>query len=346
MNSNVVSYKHASFQKAQAPTRKPIVLFQLIRAIAGRPIKKWAAPATLPQQTVEGFRLGADITLWRLPVGYVRTRKRHVRLEDVVADTPDAFRFPLMMADRRIGEWLTCTSWLIEHPEKTILVDTGEAPNFGSAAYFESSPKMTRRLYPRIIDVEVPKSQTLPRLLQIAGKELADIDQCVLTHLHSDHVGNLRLLAPNTQIVLAEAETRHLDRSGRLPEKLPHDKGRVQFAHATTPQPVFETAHTLTARGDIRMIHTPGHTIGHSSVLIDLGEQQILLAGDCAFNDQQVEEGSVPGIIENLSLLQQTYAKLRALQDVKPTTMLFTHDHENHDKLRSQFPSVGDGYCS
>jgi len=275
-----------------------------------------------------------------LPVGYVRTRYRHIRLEDEIADTPDDFRFPMMMADRRIGEWLTCTSWLIEHPEKIILVDTGEARDFGSAAYFEGSSLMTRRLYPRIIDVQVPENQTLPRLLQAAGKGLADIEQCVLTHLHSDHIGNIGLLSPNTQILLAKAETLSTEGTGRMPQKLPKDNSRIQFTNVTTQEPIFEWAHVLTARGDIRVINTPGHTVGHSSVLVDLGEEQVLLAGDCAFDDQQVIEGAVPGIIEDLSMLQQTYAKLRALNDSKPTTMLFTHDGTNHEKLRSQFPTV------
>jgi hypothetical protein len=149
----------------QPPTAKPMVLFQFIRALAERLVSQWAAAPTLPQESAEGFRLGNGLTLWPLPAGYVRTRDRHIRLEDEVAETPDNFRFPLMMADRRIGEWLTCTSWLIEHPEKNILVDTGEAPDFGSAAYFEGIPVAARRLYPRIIDVQVPEYQSLPRLL-------------------------------------------------------------------------------------------------------------------------------------------------------------------------------------
>jgi glyoxylase-like metal-dependent hydrolase (beta-lactamase superfamily II) len=140
---------------------------------------------------------------------------------------------------------------------------------------------------------------------------VADVEQCVNTHLHSDHVGNIRLLAPGTQLVLAEAETLNTAGSGRLPQKLPQDRGRILFTKATILQPVFEGVYALTAQGDVRVINTPGHTVGHSSVLVDLGEKQVLVAGDCAFADRQVTEGSIPGITENLSLLWQTYARLR-----------------------------------
>ena len=184
----------------------------------------------------------------------------------------------MLMADRRIGPWLTCTSWLIDHPRKTILVDTGEAPDFGSASYFAGTSAMLRRVYPRLIDCRVPKPQTLLRLLAAAGKNREDIDQCVLTHLHSDHVANLGLLPRKTRVVPAEEETRHSVGSGRLLQKLPADQGRLHFVEGNRDEPVFGTSHALTERRDVRVVRTPGHTIGHSSVLIDVGDRQVLLA--------------------------------------------------------------------
>jgi glyoxylase-like metal-dependent hydrolase (beta-lactamase superfamily II) len=95
----------------------------------------------------------------------------------------------------------------------------------------------------------------------------------------------------------------------------------------------ISTVMPLTARGDIFAMATPGHTVGHQSVVIDLGDRQVVLAGDAAFDDGQVDEGIIPGIIENRSLALATYDTLRRMKQLKPTLMVFTHDERNGEKL-------------
>ena len=81
------------------------------------------------------------------------------------------------------------------------------------------------------------------------------------------------------------------------------------------------------------MAATPGHTAGHQSVVIDLGDRRVVLAGDAAFDDDQVAQGTIPGIVEQRAATLATYDRLRRAAQEKPTLTLFTHDPANAAKL-------------
>ena len=103
---------------------------RMIAAFAGPPIQKWSPRPLLSKRALPtSHDLGQGIKLWRLPVGVVRIRERHRALPPDLAQVDDKLRFPVMMSDRRITGWLDCTAWLIDHPERRILVDTGESGN-------------------------------------------------------------------------------------------------------------------------------------------------------------------------------------------------------------------------
>ena len=165
-------------------------------------------------------------TLWRLPVGVVRIRERHRALPPDLAEVDDKLRFPVMMSDRRITGWLDCTAWLIDHPERRILVDTGESAGFGTPEYFGAAATRMGKIYPKIIDATAAHGNDLPAMVAATGHALSEIDLCVLTHTHSDHIGNLDTLARATRLLVSPEELVPAARSGRLLPKLPQD-GRV-----------------------------------------------------------------------------------------------------------------------
>lgn len=108
-----------------------------------------------------------------------------------------------MMSDRRITGWLDCTAWLIDHPERRILVDTGESAAFGTPAYFADVPRSLAKSYPKIIDATARDGNDLARMLAAAGFKPGDLELCVLTHTHSDHSGNLDHLDRSTRLLVS-----------------------------------------------------------------------------------------------------------------------------------------------
>lgn len=315
--------------------RRLLAVARMIRAFAGPPVATWAPRPPLPAAALpEAYGLGGGITLWRLQVGLVRIREWHRALPERFSTLQDKIRFPVMMTDRTITDWLECTVWLIEHPERRIIVDTGESAAFGSSLYFKDVPKATGKTYPKIIDATAAPGNDLKSVLTATGLQLSPKDICVLTHTHSDHIGNLAELPSSTRLLVSPEELVPGERSGRLLGKLPRG-GRLMQTVRHQPNEVFGPVMPLTERGDVFAIATPGHTVGHQSVVIDLGERQIILGGDAAFDDDQVERGVIPGIIEDRTLALQTYAMLLRVRNAKPTLTLFTHDPLNATKLRS-----------
>ncbi len=306
---------------------------RMIGAFVGPPVARWSARPALPSNTAPAaFELGNGVTLWQLPVGVVRVREWHRELPRELAEVDDDLRFPMMMSNTRITDWLDCTAWLIDHPERCILVDTGESIGFGTSAYFEGVPKTLAKGYPKIIDATAADGNDLTQALAVAGLTPADIDLCVLTHTHSDHIGNVDQLDHFTRLLVSPEELIPSSRGGRLLARLPQGD-RVQPTTLTEPHEVFGSVMPLTERKDVFVISTPGHTVGHQSVVIDLGDRQFVIAGDAAFNDQQLLDKTIPGIVENRQLTLQTYEVLLRAQQMKPTLNLFTHDPTNRDKL-------------
>ncbi|WP_433494255.1 MBL fold metallo-hydrolase [Micromonospora sp. CA-248089] len=118
-----------------------------------------------------------------------------------------------------------------------------------------------------------PVPGRLPAELAAAGIDPADVRTVVLTHLHTDHVGWAGALFPNADHLVQRAEVDalelfHPDLPARLLGPL-RAAGRLRVVDGDTP---------LTP--GVRLLHTPGHTPGHQSVLVEADDERLLVTGD------------------------------------------------------------------
>lgn len=137
--------------------------------------------------------------------------------------------------------------------------------------------------------------QQLPTLLEHLGKSFSDIKAIVVGHYHSDHLGN-------AQTIAGESGARVLIHSLDLPYAIGKKKAKVPnffpllryptivayLAHGarnggmTTPTVStansFEDGEILEVPGELRVIHTPGHTPGHSSFYME--KRNVLFTAD------------------------------------------------------------------
>lgn len=70
----------------------------------------------------------------------------------------------------------------------------------------------------------------------------------------------------------------------------------------------------LTQDGRVILVETLEHTLGHLSVIVDMGDHYILIAGDASYDG---------------TLHRQSTAKMRELCRRKPTITQFAHDMES-----------------
>lgn len=133
-----------------------------------------------------------------------------------------------------------------------------------------------------------------------AGIDAAAVQHVVLTHLHADHSGGTVLTDgsprfPNARYHAHPADWEHF---GSDPVVL--DGGERRYDARTALEGLAADG-TLSLEPDdhevspgVRVVHTPGHTPGHRSVLLDGGEDALLLTGDLLHMPIQVAHPEWP----------------------------------------------------
>jgi glyoxylase-like metal-dependent hydrolase (beta-lactamase superfamily II) len=136
-----------------------------------------------------------------------------------------------------------------------------------------------------LVDTGLPgRSARIDQALHEARKAIGDVRTILLTHWHADHTGNAADLRRRSgaRIVAHAIDAAIVD--GSEPLRL----NRLQRMMATWsgPPPPVAVDETLSQDGPFSVpgftaIHTPGHTAGHVSFLLDRGGG-VLFTGDAA----------------------------------------------------------------
>jgi N-acyl homoserine lactone hydrolase len=103
---------------------------------------------------------------------------------------------------------------------------------------------------------------------------MEDVDAVVCTHCHHDHMASI-FKFPGADLVMGEGE---LDFA-----KTAYGKGEIE-AKVDLMGGLAEVPldGDLSLMEGVRVVSTPGHTPGHVSVVCDLGDHRVVIAGDAA----------------------------------------------------------------
>lgn len=247
----------------------------------------------------------------------------HARLKDAfLRARPGPLRQARLFLPGPFSAPMPIHAWVVEDGDRRILVDTGERATVKDLPFCR---------------FEVGQSDELPAVLEAAGLSLADIDTCVLTHLHGDHMnGTIHwhgpVLVHAAELAFARTPVaRAMARMFRQP--LP-DADWSPFALDDGPFGAFAAHKRLSDR--VLVVDTPGHTPGHVSVLcVDDKGRHVLLAGDVADSLEQLLAVRADAVSPKPKVQVASLERVLAHAKAHRTVFLPSHDPESVARLQA-----------
>jgi glyoxylase-like metal-dependent hydrolase (beta-lactamase superfamily II) len=227
------------------------------------------------------------VKIERLNVGWFTAPAGVLRKDD---DLDRTIRFPV-------------PAYLIETATERILIDTGLNPAAiaDSAAYYQR---------PDVFAIfALEQEQSVAEQIDVGT-----LTKVVLTHLHWDHVGGLKLIPTSVPMVIQRTEW-----------QAAHDDGAVQH-NAFLPRDYAEDNREvilidgdcdLLGDGSIELLFTPGHTPGHQSVRIG----DLVLGGDVAHFASGLDDHRFPVFADDHTQQGHSADRLRAMRDAGLTVI-------------------------
>jgi glyoxylase-like metal-dependent hydrolase (beta-lactamase superfamily II) len=217
--------------------------------------------------------------------------------------------------------------FLIRHPAGDLLWDTG-LPD----ALNDEPDGLLRNE----IRFSVPK--TVRSQLTELGLGAVDIEYLSLSHSHFDHSGNANAFAAATWLV-DDAERAYMfgDEARANPESFaPYSA----LEHANTV--TFSADYDVFGDGSVTIVRTPGHTPGHTSLLVRLRRSgPVLLSGDLYHLAEARERRTVPVFNTDADETLRSMDKFEALAASTGARVVIQHD-AGHFRALPVFPAFLD----
>ena len=235
--------------------------------------------------------------LYLLPLGYCRVDKGRIL-------TPGVGE----------GEPIDTPVWaaLLDTPDGWLLIDTGmhrvhiEDPD----ATFRGTPNE------ELIHPVMTEDDTVVNRLKEIGVAPGDIRYVINTHLHFDHCGGNTSL-PDATFLVQRAEY-------EAAEEFPEEYHPRDYAPSGVTYEFLDGLHTVCP--GVELIPTPGHTLGHQSVLVRFDERTVILPAD-AIVHRDVLEG-VHGVWRDPEAGAASVKHLVRLAEAENAELLISHDPE------------------
>lgn len=235
-------------------------------------------------------------------------------------------------------------AFLLEHPGAgLVLVDTGFHRSIAEGPSRERSRNLgtVGRLMARGTQME--PGQTVAAQLQARGIAPAEVGLIVMTHLHFDHASALCDFPSATVLVSRPewdaARARNPFLHGYVPAQLDPRLSYCTFEFASPPEP-GSPRHTIDLFGDgsLMLAFTPGHTLGHVSLIVRLAGREALLTGDAAYTMATLRDGARPWRSEDPNAFERSVQELAAWDAAHPDALVIPgHDMPAWESLQQRY---------
>jgi glyoxylase-like metal-dependent hydrolase (beta-lactamase superfamily II) len=179
--------------------------------------------------------------------------------------------------------------------------------------------------------------------LEHLGKRPADVNRIILTHAHGDHAGGGREMLERTGVdgvAIHEDDIEYIAAGENAPPDLNTSSGRLFLRMPGRKFAPFAVSHALhdgevvDVAGGLRILHTPGHTPGHVSMLHE--PTGVLITGDALFNPFSRMRWPMAAICTSA---RQNRESAQVFSDLEYQVAAFTHGTEIRDNAREAIRS-------
>lgn len=226
--------------------------------------------------------------------------------------------------------------WILKHPKGLVVFDTGN-----NVAISDSADNCKKYWAAGSCDFLKPnqkRSDVIDAQLQKLGFKTDDVKVVVSSHSHLDHAGNIGMF-PKAIHVMQKKELYQ----GWWPEKFqgrePNGSFVLNDMNAARGFNFFEIEgdYDLFGDGTVKIISTPGHTLGHQSLKIKLPQSGTVILTQDAIWMQENADGYVAGLNYSVKDWTDSANKLKMMRDLEGAKLLFAHDAPQFDKMGNRW---------
>lgn len=206
----------------------------------------------------------------------------------------------------------TDTCFVIRHPEGDLLWDLG-LPAALAGKEPQTDGIFTVSLEKTLID-EMAEADLTP----------GDIDLVAISHSHFDHTGQPEA-AGDAKWLVHQAEYDYMF----------SDEQSADFsAFKTFEAEPFTGDHDVFGDGAIRILEMPGHTPGHTALLVNMAEAgPVLLAGDMYHRTESRDGVHVPSFNSDPEETKDSIARFEAIAEASQALVIIQHEPDDIAKL-------------
>ena len=250
----------------------------------------------------------AAVSLWRLDCGEFDFTDYNAYFSDASDYAPGR-------------KHLVGSCYLIRHGDQYMLWDTG-IPS-GIVGHPLETPELRATLRASLVD-QLARIGVQPSQIAIVG----------ISHYHFDHIGQAGEF-PQARLIMGAADLAELrtDRPGRQIDTLRRwlqEGGQVTEARGDFD--IFED-------GSVVMLNLPGHTPGHTGLMVRLASGPVLLSGDTWHFSEQVARHGVPPFNTNRAESLASMDRLERLARNLHARLIIQHEPADVARLPA-FPEA------
>jgi glyoxylase-like metal-dependent hydrolase (beta-lactamase superfamily II) len=178
---------------------------------------------------------------------------------------------------------------------------------------------------PTLVDTGLPgQVADIAARLGEAGVRVGDLKRIILTHQDIDHVGSLHPLAQasGARVLAHEVEVPFIDGTGvarfarpQMLEARPEMRAIVERIRPTPVDEPLQDGARLDLAGGVRIVFTPGHTVGHLCLYLE--RTGTVIAGDALTAAEGRLQGPNPQATDDMPTASASVRKLAELDGVR-----------------------------